>query len=213
MVGVCLWRSRGEAGRGRRGRALGGAGPARTPARGHPASRSASSRAPRTRGLKGPPPPPPPPPSPPPPPPRRSRLSRWAAGPRGWAERPAGHRRGRPRLGLAGRELCARPGTAPPSPGRGRGAGERAGAAHTSAGASLSSGAPAAPSGPGPGSTPTCFPLWLPLGGAGGSAFGGRHALGAGESPGRPAFERCAGFAGFPGPWCFQAAGLSPRPP
>lgn len=127
MVGVCLRLSRRKAARGRRGRALGGAGPARTPARGHPTSRSASSRAPRTRGLERPPPPPPA--ASPPPLPGALAAFEVSGGPEWGASRaPLGTPWVRPRgaraerlIGDSGPAPRARPGSgrrAPPTPRR-----------------------------------------------------------------------------------------------
>lgn len=115
---------------------------------------------------------------------------------------------GTPGLGLAARELYARAGGAPRSPGRGR-----EGAAHTLAGASHSSRAPAAPSCPGPAAHPPAS-----LGGCRsaereGPRPRGPRGQGDGESPGRPTGMRSGGFAGFPGPFCSRLLGSPPARP
>lgn len=191
----------GEAGRS------GAPARARTPARGHPASRSASSRAPRARGLeRGRLPPPPSPPLP-----GRPQLSRLAAGP-GGSVRLAGYRRGRPglarRRGSGALEQGQRRGVQGAAPGR-----RREGTAHTSAGASHTPRAPAAPGCPGRAPHPPAS-----LGGSGstepeGPRPRGRRARGGGESPGRPGQDALGGFAGFPGPLCFRPRSYPPALP
>lgn len=112
---------------------------------------------------------------------------RWRGCAAGWTPP------GTPRLGLAARELCVGPGTAPPSPGRGR----RGRRPHLG-GATLSSRAPAAPAAQARLHTHLLSPRLSLL-----RCWRVRSPRGR-ESPGRPAETRSGGFAGFPGPFCFQ---------
>lgn len=187
----------GEAGRS------GAPARARTPARGHPASRSASSRAPRTRGLEGLSPPSPPLPG-------RSRLSRWAAGRGGGAARLAGHLRGRP-------GSAWRPGSCALERGQNPGAQGAAGAREGGHRPHLVGHRPPPPARPP-----------LPEAGAqlhthllsssapapqeqGGPRPHGRRAQGGGESLGHPGGMLSGGSAGFPRPFCSRL--LSSPPP
>lgn len=171
LVGVCPWRSRGEAGAG------GEAGRSGAPARrAHPPAAT--------------------PPRAPPPPALRAPAG-WSGrlllllllllpgargsqgGRRGCAA--GGHRRGRPgsawRRGRCALDRGQRPGA--------QGA-AGAGAAHTSAAPPAPPARPPLPAAPA-GSTPTCFPAWLSLRGAGGSAAPWAPRTHRRESSGRPA--------------------------
>lgn len=205
MVGVCLWRSRGEAGRGRRGGALGGAGsgahtrprPPRLALRLLP--RSAH---PRFGGAVA-----------------AFSSSSWALaalevgggpGRRGSAAGRAPP--GTPRLGLAARELCARAGTEPGCPGRGRGAGGRAPPTPRRA-PPTSSRAPAAPGGGSPAPHPPAFLLGSRSSGAGGSPAPRAPRPGRRGKPGAPRRDALGRLRGIPRALLLQAAQLSPARP
>ena len=189
----------GEAGRS------GAPARARTPARGHPASRSASSRAPRTRGLEGLSPPSSPLPG-------RSRLSRWAAGraegQRGWPGT-SGDARARPGGPGVVRSSGDRARVPRARPGQGR-----EGTAHTSSGTAYLLPRARRSRRREPSSTPTCFPPRLPLlRSRGGSPAPRAPRPGRRGKPGAPRRDALGRLRGIPRALLLQAAQLSPARP
>lgn len=119
---------------------------------------------------------------------------------------------GTPRLGLAARELCARAGTEPGCPGRGRGKGGRAPPTPRRA-PPTSSRAPAAPGGGSPAPHPPAFLLGSRSSGAGGSPAPRAPRPGRRGKPGAPRRDALGRLRGIPRALLLQAAQLSPARP